>query len=114
MVNLDLLGGISFSKGCYVGQEIVARTQNLGRIKRRMLAYKVRTAAGAQPGDPVFGSAGATAGQIVNSERSDSEHLELLAVIKLDCLGQQLSLRPNGEDGLAPLTLPYPVPECAA
>ncbi|MGD0490844.1 MAG: hypothetical protein ABSC32_04785 [Steroidobacteraceae bacterium] len=36
MLNLDLIGGISFSKGCYTGQEIVARTQHLGRIKRRM------------------------------------------------------------------------------
>jgi folate-binding protein YgfZ len=37
MLNLDLLDGISFSKGCYTGQEIIARTQHLGRIKRRML-----------------------------------------------------------------------------
>jgi folate-binding protein YgfZ len=36
MLNLDLLGGISFQKGCYTGQEIIARTQHLGRIKRRM------------------------------------------------------------------------------
>ena len=36
MLNLDRLDGISFSKGCYTGQEIVARTQNLGRIKRRL------------------------------------------------------------------------------
>jgi folate-binding protein YgfZ len=36
MLNLDLIGGISFKKGCYTGQEIIARTQHLGRIKRRM------------------------------------------------------------------------------
>jgi len=36
MLNLDLIDGISFSKGCYTGQEIIARTQHLGRIKRRM------------------------------------------------------------------------------
>lgn len=36
MLNLDLVDGISFTKGCYTGQEIVARTQHLGRIKRRM------------------------------------------------------------------------------
>ncbi len=36
MLNLDLIDGISFTKGCYTGQEIVARTQHLGRIKRRM------------------------------------------------------------------------------
>lgn len=36
MLNLDLIDGISFSKGCYTGQEIIARTQHLGRIKRRL------------------------------------------------------------------------------
>jgi folate-binding protein YgfZ len=36
MLNLDLMGGVSFKKGCYPGQEIVARTQHLGKIKRRM------------------------------------------------------------------------------
>jgi folate-binding protein YgfZ len=36
MLNLDLIGGISFTKGCYTGQEIIARTQHLGRIKRRL------------------------------------------------------------------------------
>jgi folate-binding protein YgfZ len=36
MLNVDLLDGISFTKGCYTGQEIIARTQHLGRIKRRL------------------------------------------------------------------------------
>ncbi|MGB5623330.1 MAG: hypothetical protein WBN65_12620, partial [Gammaproteobacteria bacterium] len=39
MINLDLLGGISFTKGCYVGQEIIARAHHLGRIKRRMALF---------------------------------------------------------------------------
>ncbi|MFO1467109.1 MAG: hypothetical protein U1F35_11855 [Steroidobacteraceae bacterium] len=41
MLNLDLLEGISFSKGCYTGQEIVARTQHLGRIKRRLFVLSL-------------------------------------------------------------------------
>jgi folate-binding protein YgfZ len=44
MLNLDLLDGISFSKGCYTGQEIIARTQHLGRIKRRL--YRLRLPGG--------------------------------------------------------------------
>ncbi|WP_277037592.1 CAF17-like 4Fe-4S cluster assembly/insertion protein YgfZ [Turicimonas muris] len=36
-LNLDLIGAISFNKGCYTGQEVVAKTQHLGRVKRRML-----------------------------------------------------------------------------
>jgi folate-binding protein YgfZ len=41
MLNLDLIDGISFTKGCYTGQEIVARTQHLGRIKRRLLRLRL-------------------------------------------------------------------------
>jgi folate-binding protein YgfZ len=41
MLNLDLIGGISFDKGCYTGQEIIARTQNLGRIKRRLFRLRL-------------------------------------------------------------------------
>jgi tRNA-modifying protein YgfZ len=41
MLNLDLLDGISFNKGCYTGQEIIARTQHLGRIKRRLFRLQL-------------------------------------------------------------------------
>ena len=51
MLNLDRLRAVSFEKGCYVGQEIVARTQHLGRIKRR--AYVGRTDAAIGSGDPI-------------------------------------------------------------
>ena len=52
MLNLDLLDGISFTKGCYTGQEIIARTQHLGRIKRRL--FRVQLPAGEWPiGQPV-------------------------------------------------------------
>ena len=54
MLNLDRLRAVSFEKGCYVGQEIVARAQHLGRVKRR--AYVARTAAAAE-GDPIVDTA---------------------------------------------------------
>jgi folate-binding protein YgfZ len=41
MLNLDLIDGISFSKGCFTGQEIIARTQHLGRIKRRLIRLQL-------------------------------------------------------------------------
>jgi folate-binding protein YgfZ len=46
MLNLDLLDGISFSKGCFTGQEIIARTQHLGRIKRRMFRLELPAGSG--------------------------------------------------------------------
>lgn len=54
-INLDLVGGVSFSKGCYPGQEIVARVRYLGKIKQRMTGAVIHdTGADAAPGDPLF------------------------------------------------------------
>ena len=54
MLNLELLGGVNFQKGCYPGQEIVARSQYRGTIKRRTFAFA--TEAPAQIGQEVFHS----------------------------------------------------------
>jgi len=108
MVNLDLLGGISFSKGCYVGQEIVARTHNLGRIKRRMYRYTTNAADSIpNPGDTIY-SGDKGAGKIVDAA-SDGQTVELLVVIRIESLKDRLSLA----DGrlLTQEPLPYDVPE---
>ncbi|HDY83025.1 MAG TPA: folate-binding protein [Halieaceae bacterium] len=54
MVNLDLLNGISFTKGCYTGQEVVARMKYLGKLKRRMYLAGFESAEPPQPGDKLF------------------------------------------------------------
>lgn len=108
MVNLDLLGGISFTKGCYVGQEIVARTQNLGRIKRRMYRFSAGNGPAPAPGD-VIKCEDRGAGKIVDAAPANGDGIELLAVIRIESLNDPLSL----DDG-RPLTqapLPYDVPE---
>jgi folate-binding protein YgfZ len=51
MINLDVLGGISFTKGCYTGQEVIARAHYRGRVKRRMQRFRTATAATLAPGD---------------------------------------------------------------
>ncbi len=84
MLNLDLLGALSFEKGCFPGQEIIARTRYLGRLKRRL--YRGRVEAGESPmaGDPVR-SGDRSAGTIVASERDDTgAGYELLAVVAID------------------------------
>jgi hypothetical protein len=105
MLNLDLLDGISFTKGCYTGQEIVARTQHLGRIKRRTFRYRM---AGGLPLVPLAGlhlegSKGAEA--VMSAARGDV--VELLAVTALDARDRTLLT----EDGRAavPVVLPYDV-----
>ena len=54
MVNLDLVGGVSFSKGCYPGQEIVARMHYLGRLKQRMYHVRVDAAGDLPTGSPLY------------------------------------------------------------
>jgi folate-binding protein YgfZ len=115
MVNLDLLGGVSFSKGCYPGQEIVARMHYLGRLKQRM--YRVRLPAGAsapRPADPLFSprfGAEQACGTLLNVGPSTAGAHEALAVIQTD------SVRDGGvhwNDPAGPaidfLSLPYSLP----
>lgn len=105
MVNLDLVGGIDFTKGCYVGQEVVARTQNLGRIKRRMFRFAATRPLPA--GTTVDDESGARVGTVVR--RADaSGRDELLAVVQLSAVRE--SLRAAGEE-LQPLELPYAIPD---
>ena len=54
MVNYELIGGVGFKKGCYPGQEIVARTQYLGKIKRRMYRAHLAATSPCKPGTQVY------------------------------------------------------------
>jgi folate-binding protein YgfZ len=89
MLNLDLLGGISFEKGCYTGQEIIARTHYRGAIKRRMHRF---AAAGAPPlpGTRLV-VAGTHAGDVVDAEATENG-CELLAVVNETQLDAELTL----------------------
>lgn len=81
MLNLDLLGGISFNKGCYTGQEVVARTYYLGKLKRRM--YRASCPVSVAPGDLLYdalGRADESVGKVVLSAPIEKAY-EMLAVI---------------------------------
>ena len=91
MLNLDRLNGISFDKGCYTGQEIIARMQHLGRIKRRMLLVTIKEAQ--MPGDKIqLGEK--NIGEIVNVSNSGSAHLAL-AVMQMDQLNKAREQNPE-------------------
>lgn len=83
MLNLDLVDGLSFSKGCYTGQEIIARTQHRGRIKRRMLRYRVNDAGALRPGEQLVLDEG-RAGRIVEYAARSASESEILAVVPLE------------------------------
>jgi len=111
MLNLDLLGAVSFTKGCYPGQEIVARTQHLGRIKRRLFRYRVSGGPLPAPGQALcLGQA--KVGEVVRSARSGDAD-ELLAVVNLDAAGVGLADE-AGAVTCSPEPLPYAVPEAAS
>lgn len=107
MLNLDLLGAISFEKGCYTGQEIIARAHYRGAIKRRMLRF----AAACPPPEPAtrIVSGESHAGDVVDAAPT-SEGCELLAVVSLVQAQAELRLA-VGNVKLERLELPYPVAE---
>jgi folate-binding protein YgfZ len=111
MVNLELIGGVDFRKGCYPGQEVVARSQYRGTLKRRMFLFDVPAAA--QPGQELFHSAdpGQPAGLVANAAPSPFGGSRVLAEVKLAALDQG-SLHLGAIDGpvLTRRDLPYPVP----
>ena len=111
MLNLDALDGVSFNKGCYVGQEIVARTQHLGRLKRRLYRLQVDTgeapAAGASLYEASLGQTAAAAGQLINVCRHPDGGFAALAVIRIDAVGKT-ALRLGAVDGPAAEILPLP------
>lgn len=106
MLNLDLLGGISFTKGCYTGQEIIARAHYRGTVKRRMFHFRAPCAAPA-PGTLVT-AGDQHAGDVVDAIATASG-CELLAVINLAQLDERLRLEGIDDSALERLPLPYDV-----
>ncbi len=107
MLNLDALGGISFKKGCYTGQEVVARTQYLGKLKRRMYLAHAEGDRPLRPGDPIF-QGEEQVGTVVDAEPFPDGGYELLAVIQIEAAerGHLHALEPGGPPLLL-RTLPY-------
>ena len=108
MVNLELLGGVNFKKGCYPGQEIVARTKYLGKIKRRTALAGIENAA-ARAGDEVFSAADPDqpCGMVVNAAPNGRGGADALVEIKLAALGEEVHLGSAAGAPLRFLPMPY-------
>lgn len=106
MLNLDLLGGISFGKGCYTGQEIIARTHYRGAIKRRMFRFKAACQP-PQPGTRIV-AGGQHAGDVVDAAAGD-EGCELLAVVSVALADEALELESARGVRLERVEMPYRV-----
>lgn len=108
MVNLELVGGVNFQKGCYPGQEVVARSQYRGTTKRRMALFE--TSAALAPGAEVFHAADATqpAGMVVlAASLAPDRHCALVSVKTSALDGGPLRA---GAAELTVAVLPYPLP----
>jgi folate-binding protein YgfZ len=104
MLNLDELDAVSFDKGCYPGQEIIARVHNLGGVKRRARRYAAQSEPPAV-GTPVLAAA-TQVGEVVRSAPGRSG-CELLAVVEHSAAGSPLTC---AGAPLAELPLPFAVP----
>jgi hypothetical protein len=110
MLNLDALGAIAFDKGCYTGQEVIARAHYRGRVKRRMQRFLTHASQELVPGTAGRLTDG-RAFKIVDAVRGDDGTCEFLAVAAISARDEA-----QGEDATAlieatALPLPYDLPQ---
>lgn len=84
MLNLDLLNGINFKKGCYTGQEIVARTHYLGSVKRRTYLVEIASKETPNAGDKVVDAAQSEVGQIVRVAANPHNTFDALIEMRIE------------------------------
>ncbi|NOY63563.1 MAG: folate-binding protein YgfZ [Gammaproteobacteria bacterium] len=90
MINLDLLSAINFKKGCYTGQEIVARVNYLGKLKRRMYLAHIDADQQLEPGAALIDGSddeGRRVGSVVSTQRNAASGWQLLAVVQIALVG---------------------------
>ena len=107
MLNLEILNAIAFDKGCYPGQEIIARTENLGTVKRRARAFALQGKTLAAPGTALIGATGEQVGTVVNCAADGDNACVLLAVVQLDALSAPLHLEGHLDQPLQKLKMPF-------
>lgn len=91
MANLQLIDGVSFTKGCYTGQEVVARMQYLGKLKRRMYPGHIDTDTVPEPGTPLYSEksqSGQGSGKIVDAVAGDRGGVEALVIAEIAAVEQ--------------------------
>ena len=114
MINFEIVGGVNFRKGCYPGQEIVARSQYLGKFKRRMLlaSVNVHETYAVNAGAEVFAANDPSqpCGMLVNAEAGPDGVIACLVEMKLDAVGQPIHLGAADGPLLVFSDLPYLLP----
>ncbi len=110
MTNLELIDGVNFKKGCYPGQEIVARMQYLGKLKQRMFRLQSTEATPPHAGDKIFSSSfpNQAAGTVVSAEPGPNTGIDILAVVQIKAIESgDLHLESDTGPALTVKELPY-------
>jgi hypothetical protein len=114
MANLQLIDGVSFTKGCYTGQEIVARMQYLGKLKRRMYRARVNSESAPHAGDEVYTSDDKrqSVGKLVSAAPHPDGGYSMLVVLQISNAEGKSKLRLGSAAGAVIQLehLPYPFP----
>lgn len=84
MLNYPQLGAVSFDKGCYLGQEIIARTQYLGKTKRELKQINITAENSPNPGDKFFDENNVESGIIVDAAQISPDQVEILVVALME------------------------------
>lgn len=109
-LNYQLTGAVNFKKGCYTGQEVVARIQYRGKLKRRLYAARIDSSLDSPlAGELVSPTSEQSIGNIVSAFRG-ADHSLVLAVLTIDALEQPI-FNAGSETPLHLLALPYELPE---
>lgn len=114
MINLQLVNAVNFQKGCYPGQEIVARTKYLGKLKKRLYRIEIETADCVEIGADIYenGENQQSVGKIVLAEPSSAGSYHALAVLRISALDNQpLYLANKNGPKLKLLEIPYKLDE---
>jgi folate-binding Fe-S cluster repair protein YgfZ len=90
---MDLIEGINFKKGCYTGQEIVARTHYLGKVKRRMYRAFIKSQVDLTPGDQILNKNDEDIGQLVRSAKENNDKTNLLIELRVDQAHEALFIK---------------------
>lgn len=106
MINWEALGGISFKKGCYTGQEVVARAHFRGQVKKRLAHCRLEGEQLPELGSAIVDENGKSVGEVIAAERDGEGGVELLAVLSTKEELGPLSIEGRG---VTPLPLPYPI-----
>lgn len=115
MANLELINGVSFSKGCYPGQEVVARLHYLGNANRRMYRIRTSTNDNIKSGDDIYAAdseKNQAIGQVVSAVATNADEFTALAVLRVEAAeNNQLAIRSLTGPKAEVMSLPYEIPQ---